>query len=64
MDEILGATALIYLWTRDGRMPVCQVTEDYIAGQLEAITKDDISLIFSDNARADMARRIIQRHQA
>ncbi|KKN38860.1 hypothetical protein LCGC14_0749150 [marine sediment metagenome] len=52
-------TTFIYLWTRDADMPANQDTEDYMRGQLIAIKRIDISPIFSDSKRAEMARRIL-----
>jgi len=61
MDIDYGLAAFVYLWTRDGKFPVNQETEDYIVGQLKAILKVEVSPEFSDVARAEMALRIIER---
>ena len=57
-DENLKA--LIYLWTRDGKMPVNEETEVYIKSQLEAIVRRPLG--FSDIERAQMAERLTKEY--
>ena len=51
--------AVLYLWTRDGSMPVNQKTEDYVKTQLEVINSIDSFPVYSDSDRLKMVKRIL-----
>ena len=51
--------ALIYLWTRDGNMPVGPETEKYVRGHLQAILEVE-TIEHSDLARAEMAGKLAE----
>ena len=51
-------TALLYLWTRDSQLPVDVITEEYVYQHLGSFA---IDAVFSDQDRADMARRLVER---
>ena len=53
-------STLIYLWTRDGKFPVSERTEEYINQHLEALLNNEH--IFSDKERESMALRIVKIH--
>ncbi len=50
---------MIYLWTRDARMPVSQQTEEYVVDHIEKAKS--LVVGFSDDERAAMAARIVER---
>ena len=59
MAEIDNRQALIYLWSRDAGFPANQETEDYVVDHLRKTR--GMVIAYSDDARAQMARRIVER---
>lgn len=48
---------LVYLWTRDAEMPVDEETAGYVRDHLAGL---HLTPIYSDQARADMARKLVE----
>jgi len=55
----ISLKALIYLWTRDADMEVCEENEAYISDHIKAMNDNPIHE-FSDKAREAMADRIVK----
>ena len=51
-------TTLVYLWTRDAKMPVGKETEEYVKQQLDHLWTPKQ---FSDLKRIEMSRRIVMK---
>ncbi len=55
---VCNLQVLIYLWTRDAKMPVSEDTESYVRDQLKKI--EDNHCLFSDTERALMAYKLAE----
>jgi len=58
VSTLINVEALIYLWTRDAKMPINQDTQDYIVDHLLKIMKYDRQ--YSDKLRLEMVKKILE----
>ncbi len=58
MSTLINAKALIYLWTRDAKLPITKDTQDYVVDHILKANKCVVQ--FSDKPRLEMVKKILE----